>query len=130
MKPVLNTYKDENGNDLVVISKYVGQLDEYDRTYEIKKFVKSEVKQLEYAIEYIIISILNDEFGIIPSDSSDEAIESALDLLKLKFGKTIDIVDLYQSTKLKVVSRENKQTCVIDDDDYISIANKVVIKEC
>lgn len=129
MKPVIETYKDQDGQDIVCISKCLKGLSAYDRSLEIKKLVKTEIKQFEFAISYVIVSTLFEDYGIMPTDSSDEALQSAMKLLKEKYGLWFEIEDIYEHTKLKVVHKELKQTCVLDDDDYISIANKIVVRK-
>lgn len=127
MKPVISVLYDENENPIVVLSKNISNLSNYDKARETKKFYTSEVKQLETMVEFIIIDKLND-YGIIPFDDSDEAFDSALSKLEKEHHLRVRIIDAYYDYKGKVVRRKLAQTC-IEEDGELSIANKIVLEE-
>lgn len=126
MKPALQVIEQGDGY-IVEISKNISGLSQYDKAKEIKKFYTSEVKQLEGTIEICVLSLL-DQFHIVAYDDTEEAIKSAVDKLHYDYGKSIAITDLYENTKEKVVHRKKNQTCILDEYDILSIANKVFIK--
>lgn len=125
MKPVISVYYDDNANPIVVLSKNIADLENYEKARETRKFYTNEVKQLESTVEYLIIDILN-ELGVIPYDDTDEALESAFRKLYKDYGKTIKIIDEYENYKGKIVHRKLNQTC-IEEDSELSIANKIVV---
>lgn len=133
MKPVLEVYNEKPNEYIVVLSKDISDIKgKYEITLETQKFYKNEAKKLEEAIDILIIEILQD-FGIIPSDITKEAIRSAFMLLQSKHGITIDIEDEYEvipNRDAKMVYRNTKlnQTCIIEND-ILSIANKIIVKE-
>lgn len=126
MKPVINIVYD-NGDTIVILSKNLEGLTTYEKAQEIRKFYTSETKQFETTIEYLIIDKLND-FGIIPVDDSDEAIGSALSILKNRYRKNIKIIDAYEGYKGKIIHKALNQTC-IEEDNEISIANKIILED-
>ena len=125
MKPVINIYY-ENENPIVVLSKEIKGLETYERVRETRKFYTSEVKQLESTVEYLIIEILSD-YGVIPYDDTEEALESAFNKFYKEYHKQIKIVDVYENYKGKIVHKKLNQTC-IEEDNELSIANKVVVE--
>lgn len=126
IKPALQIIDDDNGF-IVEISKSIYGLDQYDRTREIKKFHTTEVKQLEYAVEYCIVQLL-EKYSIYTYDDTEDAIKSAIDTLYRIHGKHIVIEDLYTDTNECVVHRKKKQTCILDNKSVLSIANKVYVE--
>ncbi len=127
MKPVISVLYDENENPIVVLSKNISGLDQYEKVKETRKFYTSEVKQLESMVEYLIIDKLND-YGIIPFDDSEESLQSAFQKLAENYKMRINIVDGYSDYKGKIVHRGLKQTC-IEEDNELSIANKIMLEE-
>lgn len=126
MKPVINIVYD-NGDPIVILSQELKGLTMYDKAKEIKKFYTNEIKKFETTIEYLIVSELND-FGIIPTDDSEDAIASALKILRNGYHKNIKIIDMYADFKGKIIHKALNQTC-IEEDDVISIANKIMLEE-
>lgn len=127
MKPVISVIYDENENPIVVLSKNISGLDQYEKVKETRKFYTSEVKQLESMVEFLIIDKLND-YGIIPFDDSEESLQSAFQKLAENYKMRINIVDGYSDYKGKIVHRGLKQTC-IEEDGELSIANKIMLEE-
>ena len=126
MKPVISIVYDKD-SPIVVLSKDISGLDDYERARETRKFYTSEVKQLETTVEYLIIELLND-YGIIPTNDDDEALESAFNKLRKDYGKVVKIIDKYSDFKGKIAHRKLNQTCIIEDDE-LSIANQIVLEE-
>ena len=127
MKPVISVLYDEFEHPIVVLSKNISGLDQYEKVKETRKFYTSEVKQLESMVEYLIIDKLND-YGIIPFDDSEDALESAFRKLAENYKMRINIVDEYSDYKGKIVHRALRQTC-IEEDNELSIANKIIVEE-
>lgn len=125
MKPVISVVYD-NDDPIVVLSKNLDGLDAYEKVREIRKFYTSEIKQLEAMVEYIIIDKLND-YGIIPVDDSEEALESAFNQLRNVYDKKITIIDKYENYKGKIIHKGLKQTC-IEEDNEVSVANQIKVE--
>jgi len=127
MKPVISVVYDESENPIVILSKKIDGLDQYDKAKETRRFYTSEIKQFESVISFQILDIL-DDYGIMPYDDSDEAFASALQKLREIYHKQITIVDMYSDFKGKIVIRLQEQT-IIEEDNELSVANKIILEE-
>lgn len=126
MKPTIQVIpNDENNGYIVFMEKELGR-DNYDmfaKQKEIRKFKTTERQVFIEAIDMAIREILN-QFGIIPFDITESALESAFDTLKRKYGKTIEIIDRYKYTKEIVVDRKDLITIILEKG-ILSCANEI-----
>lgn len=125
MKAVIEIYDDEQSTIVEISKKIVGQ-SRYERLKSLVQFYTKEVKELENAIDYVILEIMSRYYGIVPTGTTKEDLISAIEIMKAKYGKTFIIEDRYQDTKEIVVHRAHKQTCIMDND-IVSIANEIKI---
>ena len=125
MKPVISVVYDGE-NPIVVLSKNINGLSDYEKIRETRKFYTSEVKQLETMVEYLIIDKLND-YGIIPIDDDEDSIASAFDKLNRQHNVHIRVIDKYANFAGKIIHRKLNQTC-IEEDGELSIANEIILE--
>ena len=125
---------DEGINDNEIHRTYVmtQELDDlslYDRTKGIERFINKETKVLEMLLESDLRRILK-EFGVIPYDGSESALNEAFDTLKRK-GVFVRIVDRYYEIENENIIGEspNKMTIILENDNFISCAMEIVVEK-
>lgn len=128
MKPSLYTINNDSGNGIIVVmEKDISNLNAYDRQREIVKFHKTEIKAFQSFVEETTLTILNN-LGIFIYDDTKSSLESAFDTLKRKLRKNLIIEDRYKDTKEKILYKGVGFT-VIQEDNIISVANEILLKE-
>ena len=128
MKPSLYTINNDSGNGIIVVmEKDISNLNAYDRQREIVKFHKTEIKTFQSFVEETTLTILNN-LGIFIYDDTKSSLESAFDTLKRKLRKNLIIEDRYKDTKEKILYKGVGFT-VIQEDNIISVANEIILKE-
>ena len=130
MKPTIQVIPNEDNTGYIVIMEKDMTTLHYDmfaQQQEMKKFRTTERKVFINTIDMAIRKIL-DQFGIIPFDTTEDALKSAFDTLKRKYGKTIEIIDRYNGIKGLVVDKENYITVIIENN-ILSCANEIKVKE-
>ena len=128
MKPSLYTINNDSGNGIIVVmEKDISNLNAYDRQREIVKFHKTEIKTFQSFVEETTLTILNN-LGIFIYDDTKSSLESAFDTLKRKLRKNLIIEDRYKDTKEKILYKGVGFT-VIQEDNIISVANEILLKE-
>ena len=126
MKPVIDTIEKDDNHVIYHLWEDISDLDLYDRSKEILRFVKQESKIMEQVLENDLRGFLM-SYGIIPYDNSKSALNEAFDTLKSK-GKIIEIVDRNKKTKEEVVGvSENGMTVIVDRYYVMSIAMEIKV---
>ena len=121
----IKTYQTENGK-IFVLSQPIGNLNEYEKSKAITKFINTETKVLETSIDTYIRQVLH-ENGVIPQDGSDVALFKAFNELQFK-GKSIDIVDRYSNlANESIIGESPNEMTVIIENDILSAAVEVII---
>lgn len=126
MKPTIQVLNNDDQTGLIVVMEKVLGSDNNDvflKQRETRKFKTTEKQVFIDTVESAVIKIL-EEYGIIPYDTTESALESALDTLKRKYKKNIEIVDCYKDTKERIVYRENLITIIIENG-ILSMANEI-----
>lgn len=121
----IKTYKSENGK-VFVLSQSIAGLDEYEKAKAITRFINSETKVLEIAIESYLRQIIH-ENGISIYDGSKDALERAFLDLEYK-GKKIGIIDrYYEINGERIIGESPNKMTVILEDNILSAAMEVYI---
>ena len=121
--------KDNEIHRTYVMTQELDDLSLYDRTKGIERFINKETKVLEMLLESDLRRILK-EFGVIPYDGSESALNEAFDTLKRK-GVFVRIVDRYYELENENIIGEspNKMTIILEDDNFISCAMEIVVEK-
>lgn len=113
---------------IVVMEKNLSNINDlFTQQREIKKFKSNEKQVFIETIDMVIREILK-QFGIIPFDTSESALNSAFDTLNRNYDKTIEIIDRYKDTKETIIDRQELIT-IIMENDILSCANEIRVKE-
>lgn len=113
----IKEFQGENENSKIfVLSQSVKGFNYYERTKAIERFINSETKVLEMAIENYLRQVLR-ENGIVPMSGSKESLERAFLILEAR-GKNIEIYDRYclNCDERIVGESPNHMTCIIEDE--------------
>lgn len=121
MRAKIDIVEESDNEKIVILSKDLSTCDLTSFIKEQKKFVDSDTKQLEYAVDMLIYEFLGD-YGLVPKDTSKNELEKVFDTLKTRYGKNIEISDCYKTTNEKVVNRRNDLTIIIDKYKVIQCA--------
>lgn len=121
----IKTINTETGK-VFILNQSVANLNEYQKAKAITKFINSETKVLETAIDTYLRQVLF-ENGVIPYDGSDYALHKAFNELEFK-GKKIDIFDRYSNLANETIVGESpNEMTVILENDILSAAVEVII---
>lgn len=117
---------DSENSKIFVLSQSVKGFSYYERTKAIERFINSETKVLEMAIETYLRQVLRDN-GIVPMNGNKDALERALIILESR-GKRIEIYDRYclDCDERIVGESPNYMTCILEDD-ILSVAMEVEV---
>ena len=102
--------------------------DLYTKSKMITEFLEKETRKLEFVVNNEIKAILRKKgINILSNDKS--AYKTALDTLKDKFNKVIDIEDLYKDKILEnceyIGVSNNGMTVVLEDSKYLQTGIQV-----
>lgn len=121
----IETFDSENGK-IFVMSQDINGLSIYERAKVIEHFINKDTKVLEMALENYLRQVLRD-YGIIPQDGSNSALERAFLQLENN-GKKIDIVDrYYELENERIIGESPNKMTIINENDILSCAMEVVI---
>ena len=98
--------------------------DIYLRSKLITEFMEKETRKLEFVVSNVIKGILQ-EYGINIYSNRKVDYKWALDTLKTRFNKVIDIEDVYKDKKLEnceiIGVSKNDMTVVLEDNTYLQV---------
>lgn len=105
-------------------------LDMFERAKAQKRFVSSDTKVLETLLEGDLRQFLRDN-EIIPVDGSLDALNTALQTLKLKKNKDLVVIDRYYqvSDERIVAESENKMTILLENENLLGCSMEVRIED-
>lgn len=125
------TYKGEEKNSTIyVMSMSIKDLGIYERAKAIKRFKDRETQVLEQVLDSDLRQILRN-YGVIPEDGSDQALEKAFNQLETK-GVHIEIRDRYFEFQGERIIGEspNKMTIIVEEDGtLLSCAMEIIVYE-
>ena len=127
----IETHKGEESNSTIyVMSMPIKDLGIYDKAKAIKRFKDRETQVLEQVLDSDLRQILRN-YGIIPEDGSDQALEKAFNQLETK-GVHIEIRDRYFEFQGERIIGEspNKMTIIVEEDGtLLSCAMEIIVYE-
>lgn len=127
----IETQKGEEPNSTIyVMSMPIKDLGIYERAKAIKRFKDRETQVLEQVLDSDLRQILRN-YGIVPEDGSDEALEKAFNQLETK-GVHIEIRDRYFEFQGERIIGEspNKMTIIVEEDGtLLSCAMEIIVYE-
>lgn len=125
-KVTLKTISGEEPNSKIfILSQDLSGLDEYERAKATKRFIDSETKVLEMVIESHLRQVLKD-YGVIPYDGSNDALNKAFAKLEL-MGKKIQVIDRYYEIEgERIVGESANKMTVIQEGNLISCAIEII----
>lgn len=121
---------EEKNSTIYVMSMPIKDLGIYERAKAIKRFKDRETQVLEQVIENDLRQILRN-YGIVPEDGSDQALEKAFNQLETK-GVHIEIRDRYFEFQGERIIGEspNKMTIIVEEDGtLLSCAMEIIVYE-
>ena len=127
----IETQKGEEPNSTIyVMSMPIKDLGIYEKAKAIKRFKDRETQVLEQVIENDLRQILRN-YGVVPEDGSDQALEKAFNQLETK-GVHIEIRDRYFEFQGERIIGEspNKMTIIVEEDGtLLSCAMEIIVYE-
>jgi len=127
----IETQKGEEPNSTIyVMSMPIKDLGIYDKAKAIKRFKDRETQVLEQVLDSDLRQILRN-YGVIPEDGSDQALEKAFNQLETK-GVHIEIRDRYFEFQGERIIGEspNKMTIIVEEDGaLLSCAMEIIVYE-
>lgn len=127
----IETQKGEEPNSTIyVMSMPIKDLGIYERAKAIKRFKDRETQVLEQVLDSDLRQILRN-YGIVPEDGSDQALEKAFTQLETK-GVHIEIRDRYFEFQGERIIGEspNKMTIIVEEDGtLLSCAMEIIVYE-
>ena len=127
----IETQKGEEPNSTIyVMSMSIKGLEIYEKAKAIKRFKDRETQVLEQVIENDLRQILRN-YGVVPEDGSDQALEKAFNQLETK-GVHIEIRDRYFEFQGERIIGEspNKMTIIVEEDGtLLSCAMEIIVYE-
>ena len=103
--------------------------DIYLRSKLITEFMEKETRKLEFVVNNEIKAILREK-GIRILENTESAYKSALDTLKSKYNKVIDIEDIYRHGNWEncefIGVSNNGMTVMLEDNDYLQCGVQIV----
>ena len=127
----IETHKGEEPNSTIyVMSMPIKDLGIYEKGKAIKRFKDRETQVLEQVLDSDLRQILRN-YGIIPEDGSDQALEKAFNQLETK-GVHIEIRDRYFEFQGERIIGEspNKMTIIVEEDGtLLSCAMEIIVYE-
>lgn len=125
----IETQKGEEKNSTIyVMSMPIKDLGIYERAKAIKRFKDRETQVLEQVLDSDLRQILRN-YGVVPEDGSDQALEKAFNQLETK-GVHIEIRDRYFEFQGERIIGEspNKMTIIAEEDGtLLSCAMEIII---
>lgn len=112
---------------IFVLSQNIKGFSLYDRAKAIHKFIGSETKVLEQALDNHLRQILI-QHDIVPQDGSDNELQIALFNFKARWHKEFEIRNRYIDTKETIVGEQNQMT-VIEEEGILSCAIEIEVVE-
>lgn len=122
----INIIEETPTERIVTIAKDLGNLSTADFIKEQSKFINTDIKQLENAVEFVIRDLLAD-YGLFPNDKDENSLKSVFYTLNKAFKKDIKVIDAYKHTEEKIISRTGDKTIVIDRYNVIQSALRVIL---
>lgn len=127
----IKTQKGEEPNSTIyVMSMPIKDLGIYERAKAIKRFKDRETQVLEQVLDSDLRQILRN-YGVVPEDGSDQALEKAFNQLEIK-GVHIEIRDRYFEFQGERIIGEspNKMTIIVEEDGtLLSCAMEIIVYE-
>ena len=127
----IETQKGEEPNSTIyVMSMSIKDLGIYEKAKAIKRFKDRETQVLEQVLDSDLRQILKN-YGVIPEDGSDQALEKAFNQLETK-GVHIEIIDRYFEFQGERIIGEspNKMTIIVEEDGtLLSCAMEIIVYE-
>ena len=127
----IETHKGEEENSTIyVMSMSVKDLGIYEKAKAIKRFKDRETQVLEQVLDSDLRQILRN-YGIIPEDGSDQALEKAFNQLETK-GVHIEIRDRYfEFQGEKIIGESPNKMTIIEEEDgtLLSCAMEIIVYE-
>ena len=125
IKPVLKEIERDENHVLYFLFAKFNEKDNYERAKVITRFLTTEAKVLERAIDSDIRHYLR-RYGINVRSTDKSALQVAFDTLKGK-GKGIAIIDRYENVNDDYVvgKSDNGMTVIVEKGGIISIAIEV-----
>lgn len=121
---------EEPNSTIYVMSMPIKDLGIYEKAKAIKRFKDRETQVLEQVIESDLRQILRN-YGVVPEDGSDQALEKAFNQLETK-GVHIEIRDRYFEFQGERIIGEspNKMTIIVEEDGtLLSCAMEIIVHE-
>lgn len=121
---------EEKNSTIYVMSMPIKDLGIYERAKAIKRFKDRETQVLEQVLDSDLRQILRN-YGIVPEDGSDQALEKAFNQLETK-GVHIEIRDRYFEFQGERIIGEspNKMTIIVEEDGtLLSCAMEIIVYE-
>ena len=121
---------EEPNSTIYVMSMSIKGLGIYEKAKAIKRFKDRETQVLEQVLDSDLRQILRN-YGIIPEDGSDQALEKAFNQLETK-GVHIEIRDRYFEFQGERIIGEspNKMTIIVEEDGtLLSCAMEIIVYE-
>ena len=127
----IETLKGEEPNSTIyVMSMSIKDLGIYEKAKAIKRFKDRETQVLEQVLDSDLRQILRN-YGVIPEDGSDQALDKAFNQLETK-GVRIEIRDRYFEFQGERIIGEspNKMTIIVEEDGtLLSCAMEIIVYE-
>ena len=127
----IETHKGEEENSTIyVMSMSVKDLGIYEKAKAIKRFKDRETQVLEQVLDSDLRQILRN-YGIIPEDGSDQALEKAFNQLETKVVH-IEIRDRYfEFQGEKIIGESPNKMTIIEEEDgtLLSCAMEIIVYE-
>lgn len=121
---------EENNSTIYVMSMPIKDLGIYEKAKAIKRFKDRETQVLEQVLDSDLRQILRN-YGVVPEDGSDQALEKAFNQLETK-GVHIEIKDRYFEFQGERIIGEspNKMTIIVEEDGtLLSCAMEIIVYE-
>lgn len=128
-KPILEIVEQGEFYKVYYLHQDLSGLSLYERTKAIERFINNATKTLEIAISSDLRHYLR-EYGIIPQDGSESALQRAFLELEQK-GKVVAIIDRYYKLNDEHIIAEspNHMTVILESENFLGCSMEVRLED-